>query len=70
MTKKAFEGKKKKMEPDMERGKATFKWQLDRQNLLEMQDEELLERLTESRKGFSLSRKIAAKAPAETSSPD
>lgn len=60
----------KNMEPDMEKGKATFKWQLGRQNLLEMQDEELLERLTESWKGFSLSRKIAAKAPAKTSSPD
>lgn len=70
VTKKAFEGKKKNMEPDMEKGKATFKWQLDRQNLLEMQDGELLERLTESWKGFSLSRKIAAKAPAKTSSPD
>lgn len=68
VTKKAFKQKKKNMETGMERGKATFQWQQDRQNLLEMRDEELLERLTESWKGFSLSGKTAAKAPAKTSS--
>lgn len=52
VTKKVFARKEKNMEPGMERGKATFGWQQDRKNLLEMGNEELLQRLSKSWKGF------------------
>lgn len=50
--KKEFTKKKKNMEPDMKKGKATLRWQQDGQALVEMSEEALLEKLTKSWEGF------------------
>lgn len=52
--KKQFQAKRNNMEPDMRKGKTTLQWQHGGRDLMEMSEEELLEKLTKSWEGFSI----------------